>query len=717
MTSQTLTSTYTFTTTITAWDPVKKIATLANPINVSMGYNQTFGTITSEYTVLGKQTSIARAINAGTGIQAMSTDEAGNFVGIFNVPSSTFQTGQRVFRLDNRTVQTDPTTATTFAEATFTASGLVNKTQQTNFSASVDSSTTSFTQSSQVSQSVINTIRTYSPYDPIAQTFIFSKDNYNNGLFITSVKLFFATKPTNNAPVTVSIVGTLNGIPSGQVLDHSTVTLQPSQVVTSSTPHYLDPTTYTEFMFSAPVYIQPGVLYAVMINSSSPDYTVYFAQQNEIAVPSSAKALPSDTNPTNPTKIGNAPYVGALFESQNSITWTADQTKDLMFVINRAVFDTTKTPEIQFTVPSNLPFRKLGIEDVLYKVSANSVTNLYGNFSRNMYMDALNVSTTDFVPSGGTIGYTYSAMLYNGYTSTSKTTITPGKYGTPTPDNVYLNDGQGRRVLIKGAAAPFSLYATITSTDPNISPMVSDDGLSLYDIRYVINNMGLSNNVINISNGGSGYNVSTTTVTCSASDTGAQATLGFTANAGVITGIYVNTPGSGYLTTPTITITDANSAPGTGATAVIHGETSSSGGNGYARYFTKKVVMTPGNDSGDLRVFYTAYKPAGTNVYVYYKILSASDSTPFDSTNWQLMTQINGINNYSTSRDNLIEYECAPGVNNVANNYISYTNVNGQKYSTFIQFAIKVVLATSDNTNVPFLTDIRALALPQGTGI
>ena len=327
------------------------------------------------------------------------------------------------------------------------------------------------------------------------------------------------------------------------------------------------------------------------------------------------------------------------------------------------------------------------------------------------------MSTTDFVPSGGTIGYTYSAMLYNGYTSTSKTTITPGKYGTPTPDNVYLNDGQGRRVLIKGAAAPFSLYATITSTDPNISPMVSDDGLSLYDIRYVINNMGLSNNVINISNGGSGYNVSTTTVTCSASDTGAQATLGFTANAGVITGIYVNTPGSGYLTTPTITITDANSAPGTGATAVIHGETSSSGGNGYARYFTKKVVMTPGNDSGDLRVFYTAYKPAGTNVYVYYKILSASDSTPFDSTNWQLMTQINGINNYSTSRDNLIEYECAPGVNNVANNYISYTNVNGQKYSTFIQFAIKVVLATSDNTNVPFLTDIRALALPQGTGI
>jgi hypothetical protein len=55
----------------------------------------------------------------------------------------------------------------------------------------------------------------------------------------------------------------------------------------------------------------------------------------------------------------------------------------------------------------------------------------------------------------------------------------------------------------------------------------------------------------------------------------------------------------------------------------------------------------------------------------------------------------------------------APGVSGQAQNYVSYTsNVTGQTYNNFNQFAIKVVLATPDHTAVPFLTDIRAIALP-----
>jgi hypothetical protein len=82
------------------------------------------------------------------------------------------------------------------------------------------------------------------------------------------------------------------------------------------------------------------------------------------------------------------------------------------------------------------------------------------------------------------------------------------------------------------------------------------------------------------------------------------------------------------------------------------------------------------------------------------------------------MTTINNQNVYSTSRSDLYEFEAAPGIYNTgtANNTISYTNPAGQSFSSFIQFAIKVVLATNDNTSVPFLTDIRALALPPGTG-
>jgi hypothetical protein len=248
-----------------------------------------------------------------------------------------------------------------------------------------------------------------------------------------------------------------------------------------------------------------------------------------------------------------------------------------------------------------------------------------------------------------------------------------------------------------------------------VSPIIADDGVTLYNIRYMINNMGIGNNIISITNAGAGYNANTISVNISNPDVGSDAAV-LSANVvnGSLAGINVTYAGSGYLTTPTITITGANTTP---ATAVVYGETSPHGGNSLAKYFTKKVVMTPGNDSGDLRVFYTAYKPSGTNVYVYYKILSSQDTQKFDDGSWQLMTQVSNQNVNSATTSDYIEFECAPGVNGQASNQVFYTSTNGQTYNNFIQFAIKVVLTSSDRTIVPIIDDIRALALPPGTGI
>ena len=267
------------------------------------------------------------------------------------------------------------------------------------------------------------------------------------------------------------------------------------------------------------------------------------------------------------------------------------------------------------------------------------------------------------------------------------------------------------------------LFATLSSTDSNISPVISDDGLTAYTIKYYINNMGIDTNKIAIVSGGTGYNANSMSVTISSPDVGGDnAVLGFTTNTstGIVNSVYVTYPGSGYLTTPTITITDPLTRSGNAnASITVYGETSPVGGNGYAKYITKPVILTPGNDSGDLRVYYTAYKPVGTEILVYYKILNAADTSKFTDQNWQLMTQVSNANVYSTDRSNLVEFEWAPGSysSHKANNTISYTSTNGQTYNQFIQFAIKVVLVTNDRTNVPFLTDIRALALPSGTGI
>jgi hypothetical protein len=182
--------------------------------------------------------------------------------------------------------------------------------------------------------------------DPLAQSFIIDGANFPNGVFLSSISLFFRTKPSTNIPIQLYILPTINGYPTGTSLDHSVVYLTADKVNVSETPHVKDTSTRTNFKFEFPVYINPNQLYAFCLQSSSSEYTVWTAQQGDNALLSTSKAEYTDTNPSQPTKIVTTPYVGDVFESQNSITWTADQTKDIMFVINRCKFNTTYTPTI-----------------------------------------------------------------------------------------------------------------------------------------------------------------------------------------------------------------------------------------------------------------------------------------------------------------------------------------------------------------------------------
>jgi hypothetical protein len=719
----------TYTATITNYVGSTRTLTLNTPVNISMGFNSRFGgDITSSYSIDGSYTSYKLAIAAGNALPSLCSDEAGNFVGILNIPANTFKTGERVFRVDNRLSPTNVSSATTFAEATFTASGLSTKSQAIEFAPSIDSAKRSFTQTSYKSNQLISTSVSTSSvtntWDPVAQTFIVDAANYPNGTFLNSIKLFFASKPTTtNTPVTLSIVGTQNGYPNGDTLPHSIVTKAPADIKVAGVNdlHKLNPNSYTEFVFEAPVYIQPGVLYAFIVKSISTEYNLYIASQNSTAYASTVKNLPTDVTPTNITKIGTAPYIGSLFESQNAITWTANQGKSLMFGIERCKFDINKAPKLPFIIPAGLPYRKLTSQEVRTFYDANNVSNLFNVVSgRDISSDAYNITTTDFIPSGGSIAYTYKSTLNDSNkTVTNEYPITPGKYGCPTYDDIYLNDGLGERLLIANSNTSFVAYATLKSSDDTISPIISDDGLSLFNIQWNINNMELSNSLITIVDSGTGYNANTISVTVSPPDDidGTQAYAVANLSGNTISTINFINPGSGYLTTPTITILDPTTRSGNAnASIVVYGESSSSGGNGVAKYFTKKVVLTPTNDSGDLRVFYTAYRPLGTNISVYYKILNRNDTQSFENSSWQLMTPVTNTRVYSQSRSDTYEFEVAPGTNFTPSGQVSYTNLDGQTFTTFSQFAIKIVLSSKDKTTVPFLTDIRALALPSGTG-
>jgi hypothetical protein len=412
-----------------------------------------------------------------------------------------------------------------------------------------------------------------------------------------------------------------------------------------------------------------------------------------------------------------------LFESQNGITWSADQTKDLMMVIDRCVFDVNANPTIPFVVTKGLPTRKSTTGDLKTYLNANNSPNFATQTGFDVESHAYNVTTTQFTPTGTSASYTYNPTLKSSQAKAGANFVSPGKFGSPAYDDIYLSDGLGPRLLMANTSDSFILNVTIDSTDNSVSPIIADDGLTLYNIQSIVNNLELSNTQIVLINGGAGYTSGTpyANVTISAPDVagGTQALAAANVANGVVQSVYITNPGSGYLQKPTITITGANT---TQATAAITSEFDPQGGNASCKYFTKKVVMTPGNDSQDLRVFYSAYRPntqyGPTAIYVFYKILNNSDLSKFEDNGWQLMTNVGDNKNvYSTTRNDLYEFEAAPGINNMADNKISYTSVNGVTYNSFIQFAFKIVITTPDNTTVPFVSELRAMALPAGTGI
>ena len=657
----------------------------------------------------------------------LTSTEDGSAYGIFCLPANLFHNGERTLRIDD-SINDDPTTASTYAEGSFYAEGLSTKAQQIDFGASPAGAKGTFSRTSQ--QTLVNKTTTTSvssstitnKWDPVAQTFIIDSTNYPNGAFISSVNFFFRSKPSassaDKAPVVLSILGTQNGYPNGDTLDHSVTSKKWSDIVVSETPHYLDSSTYTTFKFAVPIYIQPNVLYAFMLKSSSNEYNFWTASNGDTAVTSSIKNLPTDAPPTVVTKISSAPYVGGLFISQNSQTWTADQNQSLMFTIDRCVFNITGTPSVQFVVPNKLPQRTLVDENVEYYLNANSVLYATSTVTKDdVITDAFNITTTDFSPTTTYLSYSYASTLASGGAAPT-VGITPGKFGTSAYDDIYLSDGLGERVLLANSNTSLSVYTTLVSGDAAVSPMISDAGLSVYSIKWNINNCSLSNSIITLSNGGSGYNVSCTSVTViggayNGGNTSNIATAAASISGGVINSIYITGGGSGYITTPTLIISDSNTIPGVGASAFVTGETSKFGGPATAKYVTKKVVLDAGYDSGDLNVFITAYRPVNTDILVYYKILNRNDTQNFDDSSWQLMTMIrNGSSVYSQTRNDVYEYTFAPGLAGTEYGYVQYTSGSGQTYYEFSQFAIKIVLTSSDATYTPFLNDLRCLALP-----
>jgi hypothetical protein len=232
-------------------------------------------------------------------------------------------------------------------------------------------------------------------------------------------------------------------------------------------------------------------------------------------------------------------------------------------------------------------------------------------------------------------------------------------------------------------------------------------------VENIINDLPLSNSQITLASGGTGYSTNANAIVTITGGGGSGATAAAVVTNNVVTSIYLTNSGSGYQTSPTFTLTDANTTPGTGCTITYNGEDKKSGGNANVRYITRRVTLADGFDSGDLRVYLTAYKPTGSNIRVYYKLLSTSDPENFEDKSYQLMTELGNANFASINSNDYRELSFAPGSNGFANNSVSYTS-GSTSFSKFKTFSIKIVMSGTDTADVPKIRDLRAIALPSG---
>ncbi len=160
--------------------------------------------------------------------------------------------------------------------------------------------------------------------DPLAQTF---QVDQNDGIFITSVDLFFATK-SETIPLQLTVVDVVNGYPSRGVRKHGLVVKNPDEVFVSD-----DATVPTTFTFPSPIYLPLGE-YAFVVATATSDYNQWISQIGE-----------ADITTANQSELGKVivtkqPTLGSLFKGQTAGTWTPSQLEDMKYTLRRAKFST-----------------------------------------------------------------------------------------------------------------------------------------------------------------------------------------------------------------------------------------------------------------------------------------------------------------------------------------------------------------------------------------
>ena len=595
-------------------------------------------------------------------------------------------------------------------------------------------------------------IGTISWFDPLAQSFLVDPHKYPEGIFIDSVDLWFKTKHDNTGgtdiPVTVELRPNEAGVPSAsQIISQVSVSSEDIKLASgglADLPSVANTATITNFKFKRPVHLMGGAEYSVVVRSDSIDYEIWTAKIGDNQIGTGGETgIPAQI-------VDSQPHLGLMFKSQNGSTWQPEVNQDMMFRLRKCEFDVSSSGTAIWKSANAISeatgsFARVGdqLNHTKWTTSSdgvlgNSWTNPYSYrlWHNDFLFDRFRIDTTQLDFPSSSVGFEYDAVKETESTVPSVVAVDPTEGYKPfTINSDVIPDD--RLQILKNKSGSFIVRGTITTNNKDITPVINLERLSLTMIKNLIDDGGLHSNTwprssimtddystgnivgggFYISDGGTGYdNDDVITVTTASGKVGIGATGKVVANGtGSVVGITLSNVGNTYLHSPTI---DLSGAGGGDAVVGYIGEDVGRGpGNFQARYMTKKIILASGFDSRDIRVFLTAAQPANTQIHVYAKVRSQHDAGSFDNKPWQLLARGQARTaEISRGEDDFREISFGGGGEDDEYPLAYLVNPDGvagggERYLTFHEFAIKIVMQSTTARVVPVVRDLRAIAV------
>jgi len=604
------------------------------------------------------------------------SDADGILTGSFFIPATDnirFRTGTAEFKLMDVSVYDNEAISTSISS--FTSAGTLDIRQKT------IRSTRSVT---------VAIVPPPPPSDPLAQSFYIDRVQYPNGVFITSCDIFIKTKDAD-VPIQCEIVTMENGTPTqivvpgafsirgGGISGSAVVAIEDIGDVDDIDVVKANP---TNFVFDEPVYLSPGREYAIRLKAETAGYNVYVAKTYDFVIG------------TTSSRVTKQPSLGSLFQSQNSSTWTPDQTRDLMFKLYRAEFDTSGYAILENGVMAaeRLPANRIRT------VSGDSDVTILFPGHGFIYGDVVTISgLTDSV--GGVV-----PSAINGTHKVYDLDWTGISVGSDSQADFSAIGGGS--ILVSQQAHFDEIHPLVTIMQPEETTVgagvkLTAGGSYASTTRNRMTGSGTrskSSSYTTIQLNEKNYLDEPKVILTPANETlisakSATMRIDLTTADTKVSPVIDLQRVSMILTENVIDNQDSAATTGFNVPLVWIDEADPTEGSIAAKHLTKKVTLA--EPASGIKVFLSANRPAEADIKVYYK--SGTSDTVLDDVVWTEIAK-----------------EAELPADNDRVTYREYSFLAGGDTGTlapFSQFQVKVVMTSTNSSRVPRIKDLRIIAL------